>query len=242
VALLLGVSAGPAAAELCPSSSSTAADTPSEVRTLRGHLVYHDGIRQWYELQLNKPTCGEKSIQLIVTNDNWRPLEMLRGCYVKSTGDLDFAETGYYSLNVYEDVKNLAPTGKCARQRPFHDYSKARPDPNVRAYSVRMDIDYRRGDHPVIFRVRTRERELRPWQAYASYWLTGGFVLYGLCGYGFVVDKVFGTPEARPFNSVDPRTPEDMASFDPETAASKGIRNLHLGYTCIRLHRNGAQS
>jgi hypothetical protein len=64
--------------------------------------------------------------------------------------------------------------------------------------------------------VRSAGRELRPWQAYASYWLTGGFVLYGHCGESFVIDKVFGTPKANPGHFDDPLTPNDMAAFDPE--------------------------
>ena len=75
---------------------------------------------------------------------------------------------------------------------------------------------------------------LRPWQAYASYLLTGGFVLYGHCGEGFVVDKVFGTPQATPSHFDEPRTSHDMAMFDPESAAASGKKDLHLGYTCVR--------
>ena len=97
-----------------------------------------------------------------------------------------------------------------------------------------MHVNYRPGDHPIIFHVSSAGRELRPWQAYASYLLTGLFVLYGNCGDGFVIDKVFGTPQANPGHFDDPRTPNDMAAFDPETAAQSGKRDLHLGYTCIR--------
>ena len=75
---------------------------------------------------------------------------------------------------------------------------------------------------------------MRPWQAYASYMLTGGFVLYGYCGEGFVVDRVFGTPQATPQHFEEPRTPEDAAMFDPESAAASGKKDLHLGYTCVR--------
>ena len=91
-----------------------------------------------------------------------------------------------------------------------------------------MRVDYEPGDHPIIFRVSSKGRELQPWQAYASYTLTGGFVLYGYCGQGFVVDKVFGTPEANPSDS------DEVAAFDPENAAAAGKKNMHLGYTCIR--------
>jgi hypothetical protein len=97
-----------------------------------------------------------------------------------------------------------------------------------------MYVNYRPGDHPIQFRVSSGDRELQPWQAYADYTLTGGFVLYGHCGKGFVIDNVFGTPAARSGHFGDPRTSDDMAAFDPESAAQAGRWNLHLGYTCLR--------
>jgi hypothetical protein len=97
-----------------------------------------------------------------------------------------------------------------------------------------MDVDFKPGDHPIVFRVSSSGKDLRPWQAYASYWLTGGFVLYGRCGQGFVVDKVFGTPQATPSHFDEPRDPHDMAMFDPETAAASGKKDLRLGYVCVR--------
>jgi hypothetical protein len=126
-------------------------------------------------------------------------------------------------------VDQIEPVGACARQSPFPAYSKAKPSSSIRGYKVDMYVNYRPGDHPIIFRASSAGRTLRPWQAYVSYSLTGGFVLYGHCGEGFVVDKVFGTPEARPSNFDD-----DMAAFDPESAAAAGKKDLHLGYTCVR--------
>jgi len=97
-----------------------------------------------------------------------------------------------------------------------------------------MHVDYEPGDHPIVFEVSSDGRKLHPWQAYADYSLTGGFVLYGFCGKGFVVDTVFGTPEAHPAHFDEPRTPSDLAAFDPENAAAAGKKDLHLGYTCVR--------
>ncbi|HEX4602681.1 MAG TPA: hypothetical protein VH724_01700 [Candidatus Angelobacter sp.] len=97
-----------------------------------------------------------------------------------------------------------------------------------------MDVDYEPGDHPIVFHVSMSGKVLRPWQAYASYMLTGGFVLYGHCGEGFVVDKVFGTLEANP-SHFEPRGSGDMAAFLPENAAASGKKHLRLGYTCVRL-------
>ena len=127
----------------------------------------------------------------------------------------------------------MKPVGACARQRPFADHSTARPDKHVRSYRVDMHVDWRPGDHPITFHVQNGRKELHPWEAYASYLLTGGFVLYGLCGEGFVVDRVYGTPAG---HSDDPRGSGEMAQFDPETAAEFGKTDLHLGYSCIRAH------
>jgi hypothetical protein len=182
--------------------------TPSEVRTLEGKLVYHDGIRKWFELKLDAPQCGQASIEL-VRMDNWRLLEILRGCHVRTVGVIDNSPTGYYSLDLYQDVTKIEPVGACARQKPFPDYLKAKPDASVQSYRVEMTIHYGQEDSPILFRVTHAGRVLQPWQAYASYWFTGGFVLYGQCGKGFVVDRVFGTPEAHPSHFTESRDSSD---------------------------------
>jgi hypothetical protein len=223
----------PALAQECPQTNPTGPAVASEVRMLVGKLIFHDGIRKWFELKLDQPQCGQPSVQLIRVERDWTPLEVLRGCRVRSKGALDFSGTGYYSLDTYQSVDQIEPVGTCARQSPFPDYSKAKPDKSIRAYRVDMYVNYRPGDHPIIFRASSASRTLRPWQAYASYSLTGGFVLYGQCGEGFVVDRVFGTPEANP-SHFEPRTSGDMAAFDPENAATAGKKGLHLGYTCVR--------
>lgn len=229
--------ASSAPAQECPRASPNGPNILSKIRTLRGRLIFHDGIGQWFELKLDRRHCGQRGIQLVGTTANNKDLETLRGCRVTSSGALDLSPTGYYSLDVFQKVKTIRPIGLCARQSPFPDNSQIRPDKSIHAYSVEMDVDYRPGDHPIAFHVRSAGRELRPWQAYASYWVTGGLVLYGLCGEGFVVDEVYGTPSAHPNHFDDPRDPNDMASFDPESAAEAGTTNLHLGYTCIRQER-----
>ncbi len=131
-------------------------------------------------------------------------------------------------------VGEIEPIGKCDLKTPLPDYSGAKPDNAVRAYRVEMRVDYEPGDHPIVFLVENSGKELRPWQAYASYRLTGGFVLYGYCGDGFVVGKVFGTPQASPQHFEEPHSPADAAMFDPEGAAQSGVKDMHLGFTCVR--------
>jgi len=218
----------------CPKSSDTGPSVSSEVRALEGQLIFHDDIRQWFELRLDEPQCGQTSIQLFQQERDGTPMEVFRGCRVRSRGVIDFGSTGYYSLNMYQNATLIESVGTCERQLPFPDYSRAKPAKAIRAYRVGMNLDYEPGDHPIVFRVTGAGRELRPWQAYASYLLTGGFVLYGRCTEGFVVDQVFGTPEAHPGHFDDPRSSGDMATFDPESAAAAGKKRLRLGYACIR--------
>ena len=229
---LAACAALPALGQQCPQAS--AAGTPSQVRTLEGALVFHDSLRKWFELKLDQPQCGQASIELVRFERKWTPLEVLRGCRIRSRGAIAFSPTGYYSLDVYQDVQEIASVGACVKQLPFLDYSKARPDKTIREYQVDMHIDYEAGDHPVLFSVSSAGKGLRPWQAYADYFLTGGFVLYGSCAKGFVVDTVFGTPQANPSHFDEQRTSSDMAMFDPESAAAAGKKDLHLGYTCVR--------
>jgi len=66
----------------------------------------------------------------------------------------------------------------------IRDYSNARPDKAIRAYRVEMHINAGLRDLPIRVSVSSSGKELRPWQAYASYFLTGGWVLYGNCGKG----------------------------------------------------------
>jgi hypothetical protein len=201
---------------------------------LEGKLVFHDSVRKWFELKLDQPQCGQASIELVRVERKWTPLQVLRGCRIRSRGAIDFSPTGYYSLDMYQDVQAVESVGACVQQLPFPDYSKAKPDKTVREYRVDMHIAYEAGDHPILFSVSSAGKELRPWQAYADYLLTAGFVLYGSCAKGFVVDQVFGPPQANPSHFDEPRTSSDAAMFDPESAAAAGKKDLHLGYTCVR--------
>jgi len=235
VVALVNVTALPVLGQQCPQAGKNGPHGTSEVRTLEGTLVFHDAIRRWFELKLDAPQCGQTSIELVrIFLDDWRPVEILRGCRVRSKGTIGFSTTGYYSLDVNQDVEDIEPIGTCDRQLPFPDYSHAKPDETVRKYRVDMYVNYEPGDHPIVFHVSSAGKDLQPWQAYASYMLTGGFVLYGHCAEGFVIDKVFGTPQAKPSHFDEPRTPEDLAMFDPETAAASGKKRLNLGYTCVR--------
>lgn len=199
--------------------------TETEVRTLQGRLTFHDGIQAWFELKLDQPQCGEASIELFEQDSN--SLAILRGCRVQSHGALIFSARG----NIRQIVQRIESVGTCVRRAPFPDFSGVKPDESVHEYRVEMHVN---GSRPIVFTVSQAGRSLRPWQAYASYLLTGGYLLYGLCADGFVVDKVFGTPQANPAHFPGAQVPGDMAGFDLDGAARLGKKDLDVGFTCVR--------
>jgi hypothetical protein len=219
-AIVLALSATPSLFAQCPSVG-----TETEVRTLHGRLIFHDGIQEWFELKLDQPQCGEGSIELFQQNSN--SLAILRGCRVKSKGVLIFSARG----NIRQIVEQIEAVGRCVHKAPIPDFSNVKPDSAIREYRVEMHVH---GNHPIHFRVSQAGKALRPWQAYASYLLTGGFLLYGSCADGFIVDRVFGTPEANPAHFEEARGPTDMAMFDLDRAAGLGREDLDLGFTCVR--------
>ncbi|MCL2310669.1 MAG: hypothetical protein FWC42_10485 [Proteobacteria bacterium] len=224
-----------AQAQECPREDQEAYH-PSAVRSLEGKLIFHDSIRKWFELKLDEPQCGQRSIQLARWDDE-APLQVLRGCRVRSKGIIALSLTNYYSLDLYQAVDEIEAVGPCKRQPLFVDNSTAKPDSAIRKYRVEMSVDSRPGDHPLIFRVRSASKELRPWQAYASYELTGCYVLYASCGEGFVVDRVYGSARTGASNEYDREEPGRAVFngeylFDP--AVTSGRRKPRMGYTCIR--------
>ncbi len=219
-AIALALSATSSVLAQCPS-----AGTNTEVRTLHGRLIFHDGIQEWFELKLDQPQCGEASIELFKQDSN--SLAILRGCRIKSQGALIISARG----NIRQIVEQIESVGRCVHKAPFPDFSNVKPDNKIREYRVDMHVN---GGHPIHFRVSQAGKALRPWQSYASYLLTGGFLLYGLCAEGFVVDEVIGTPQADPAHFEDARDPTDMAMFDLESAARLGKKELDLGFTCVR--------
>jgi len=219
----------PAHGQECPKFSEHGPGTPSQTLKLEGRLVYHDGMRKWFELKLNQARCGQNSVQLVQQQgDGQKQLEILRGCQVTSQGAIDFSPTGYYSLNLYQSIQHIEPLGTCTSKPPLPDYSGAQPDKTVHKYHVDMYVDAAPGDRPIRFRVTSENQELYPWQAYANYLLTGSSVLHGFCGKDFTIDQVFGPPQAKPWNL------DGQAAFDLENAAAHGKTKMHLGYTCIR--------
>jgi hypothetical protein len=143
-------------------------------------------------------------------------------------GPLGIPGTGYYSAELYQNADKIEPAQDCVLKPHLPDYSKAKPAPSVRTYRVSMRIDYQaRGGH-IVVTAQSGGKTLTPWQAYASYWLTGGYVFYALCAEGFDLTHFTGTPEMKPW-LVD-----NHIATDPEGAAQKNVTHLRLDYTCRR--------
>ncbi len=151
---------------------------------LEGRLIFHDGIRQWFELKLDQPQCGRASIQLVRGNLDPKPLEVLRGCRIKSQGVLRFRATGYILLDVFQNVEQIESVGKCVRHAPFPDFSSWRIKPDkllaVRDISgskcsINSASPWRSSDR--LYRLGGGPFS-RAMASYASYFLTGGFILW----------------------------------------------------------------
>ncbi len=243
VASLLFVCAAlTARGQQCPKENPNGPSQPSESRTLEGQLISHDGLRKWIELKLDRPVCGQESVELFPGRSAFysgspSALETFRGCRVRTEGFLGGPASGYYTLDINQSVGEIEPAGECTRKPPFPDYSKSKPDKSVRRFRVEMTIDYKQADRPIYFRVTSEGKELQPWQAYARYFLTGGYVLYGYCAKGFIVDQVFGDPAAGPQHFEARGDPDDSAMFGPpEGPSGESYKmKLHLGYTCARV-------
>ena len=232
VALFL-IAIHPATAQSCPKENPNGPSIDSPPQTLSGRVVYHNGIRQWFGLQPDAPVCGEKEIQLLqgggafeVDEGNAHAIETFRGCRVTVQGPLGIPGTGYYSAALYQNADKITPEKDCVLKSHFPDYSKAKPSRAIRKYRVAVRIDYL-GDR-IAISARSENRILTPWQAYASYQLTGSFGFYAHCADGFDLTHFAGTPETKPW-LID-----NYIAMDPEGAAQEHITRLRLDYTCQR--------
>ncbi len=136
VLIFVSCTAAPALAQECPQTNPKGPTVASEVRMLVGKLIFHDDIRQWFELKLDQPQCGQTSVQLVrveVTGLRWRFSEAVES---GQRALLIFPLLDTISLDTYQSVDQIEPVGACARQSPFPDYSKAKPNKLIRAYTV----------------------------------------------------------------------------------------------------------
>ncbi|HVO80381.1 MAG TPA: hypothetical protein VMT28_06605 [Terriglobales bacterium] len=215
-----------ASGQSCPSESEDGSEA-HDVSTLHGTLVYHDELRQWLGLKLDQPACGEAEIQLVVSDDAaGRRAKTLRGCAITITGRLYLAPTGYYSaeLAVFDGV--LQPDSSCHPYPLEPDPSLAPIPPNVHSYHVSITVDYRGKGHKdvAVWQGGNKHVLLKPWQAYAGYFLTGDAVMLRVyCAKSFQLTGVL----------QDPRVERGIFTDDISTAVlltGSGINTV--AFTC----------
>ena len=185
---------------------------------------------KWFELKLDRPHCGRRSVQLVGINDQ-QDLELVRGCRVRSVGGFFVPITGYYSRDLAQEVHTIEPIVGCVRQPPLPDLSGAKPDRDVLSYRAEIVVDRRPGDHPITVRATSAGRTLRPWLAYVDHFLTGGWVMYAKCGDGFAVVA----PDPEWCFSDDPGSPKCQVVGHVPPPWAAGPRFVRLRFECRRL-------
>jgi hypothetical protein len=161
---------------VCPSGyGSLAKERAKETSSLHGKLIYNEDLRQWHEMKLDKKTCDWESVEVVSIKIDFEQMHRYRGCDVTITGSLFFPTTGYYSLGLAIDVDKIQPDNDCKPHPVQPDLSKVPIPKTVRNYAVTIQVDYRNGGHIDVQVKPTRKSAalLAPWQAYASYYLTG---------------------------------------------------------------------
>jgi hypothetical protein len=101
----------------------------SQVQTLSGQLIYHDGIRKWFELKLDRAQSGQVSIQLVPAGGDWTPIEVRRGCRVRTKGPTFSSPINdQYSLDTAQSVQHIESVGTCTSKPIIQVDSKGKPD------------------------------------------------------------------------------------------------------------------
>jgi len=164
VSFTVGIAHGPQK----PQSTVKEPEIPSQVETLSGQLVYHDGIRKWFELKLDRAQSGQSSLHLLSAGQDWKQMQVLRGCRVRSRGLIFLSPTGpytsgYYPLEYVQNVQHIESVETCTLKPPIQAFPRAKPDKDVHDYRVDMRVNYSPGDHPVVFGVTSAGKEMQPW-------------------------------------------------------------------------------
>jgi len=143
---------------------------------LHGTIQFHDEIRQWLGLKLDKPACNESDIQLVtMKSDGYRQMKTFVGCAVSVTGMLFQGATGYYSADLAIDPK-IKPDAGCHRAGLEPDPATVSIPAKLRQYKVSITVDYRGKGHVDrrAWNNNSPQESLEPWQTYIDYTMTGG--------------------------------------------------------------------
>jgi hypothetical protein len=217
-------------AQTCP----TAADSEqgrdaSRSSLLHGQMAYHDDLRQWLGLKLDKRACGQGEIQLVFADATaWRKAEALRGCSLTVDGKIFDSPTGYYSAKLAMSDPMLHTDSSCHPFPVKPDLSTAPIPPSVRLYQVSITVDYRGKGHVGIHVSdgQNGAMPLEPSQAYAHYMLTGSAdVIWFGCRKEFQLEHV----TQRPAGS------EILSQGDDAGAALRDMQGSNtITYSCQR--------
>jgi hypothetical protein len=217
-------------AQVCPSGSgSLAKEHAKEVSSLHGKLIHHENLWQWHSLELDKKTCDWESVEVFSGKIDEKQIHRYRDCGVTITGRLFFPNAGFV-LGLAIDADKIQPDRDC-KPYPVEDLSKAPIPKTVRDYIVNIQVDYSNNHTDVKIRQSAQSMTLlTPWQAYASYYLTGvGTVIWFDCAKGFDVIKANQIPKGN--SEIIPSVRGDNGTvFD-----GRGLHNLT--FQCQRSRR-----
>ncbi len=216
--------------QTCPTAAeSEQGSGAAEPSVLHGRLVYHNDLRRWLGLKLDKPACGQGEIQLVFADAAlWRRAEALRGCSLTVTGDIFDSPTGYYSADLAISDPVIHPDSGCHPFPVKPDLSTVPIPSGVQLYNVSINVDYRGKGHVTVHVSEgpNGATPLGPWQAYAHYMLTGGAdVIWFGCQKEFHLGHITQQP---PGDEILPRDDD----------AGAALRNMEgsntISYSCQR--------
>ena len=228
VMALLFATCTPARAQSCPDPGTW--QQASSASTLHGRIAYHDELREWLGLKLDKSACGQDEIQLTFSEDkDWRQAEALRECEVTVIGTLFYSPTGYYSADMALADPVVAPNVTCAAHPVKSDPSLAPRKAGISTFMAEISVDYRSKGHVrvQVWEDSQRKSELIPWQAYLHYNITGlQDVIWFGCADGFDIRQI----------SQNPKPKDGLIQDEPNLAGtvlqSEGLNTV--SFACAR--------
>jgi hypothetical protein len=207
---LLLLSAIATYSQSCPKEDPHGRGEAPEFSSLHGTLQYHDELRQWLGLKLDRPACGEFEVQLVfIKPDEWRRAESFRECTVMVSGKLYESPTGYYSADMAISDPELKPDPSCRPYPVKPDPTAARIPTDLRTFHASVTVDYRGKGYVEVKAWRGEDRRvpLEPWQAFVNYSLTGSEdVMWFVCREDFQIKNI----------TQDPKSPTGIFQDEPD--------------------------
>jgi hypothetical protein len=204
--------------------------------TLHGVVQYHDDLRQWIGLNLDKPACGQSEIQLTFSRTDHRAAKSISGCGATVSGSIFEGMTGHFSAELAIADPKIVPDRGCKPQPLEVDYSKVQPPRALQRYRASLSVDFSGKGHVEQHAWREqnqgaqntpRKTALTPAPAYVHYMLAGsGEVLRFGCASGFrPVDPVQNPPNPDGFV-------EDIPNMTGTTLQSDTVNTIT--FDCVR--------